>query len=496
MLRRRKMLGLAVTSRSIAAVEAVAVNGGGRARRAAEFVLPEGASLEAPAALGKALRQFLRDKGFVASRCVIGVETSCLTARQKTLPEGAGGSVAEILSLMVEREFASDRKELVFDYALQSDPAGQRSALLVAAPRQVLGRLGAMAQAAGLSVAGITASTMALASVTNGSGGGDRLVLYLFGGGAELALHAEGAVRMVRHLTVAVPAGKPSAAAPANGWLDDLASQLRRVVSLLPDEAAGAAGRELLIWDDAGLGNAGCAELSHRLSLPARLCEHPSGVDAAAAEAASPGAQFSAAAALALGALRGERPAVDLLHSRLAPERHLAVGRKVGWAAAVVAALAVAGTVLALDWRSDSQEAAALKARLGEMSGDLDQARDTIAKVTFARPWYGQRMSYRDCMLELTRSFPQEGLIWTTSLAVQEDMQVVFSGKAVNESAVLDVLDRLKANPNLKDVKPLYLRESGGRQGSEIAFAMSFTYRPTDAPWPLPNEKSSSSPRR
>ena len=44
------------------------------------------------------------------------------------------------------------------------------------------------------------------------------------------------------------------------------------------------------------------------------------------------------------------------------------------------------------------------------------------------------------------------------SLAVQSDMRVVFSGKAVSESAVLDVLDRLKARPGVSDVKPLYLR--------------------------------------
>ena len=186
---------------------------------------------------------------------------------------------------------------------------------------------------------------------------------------------------------------------------------------------------------------------------------------------------------------------MDLLHSRLAPQRKLAIGRKVAWAAAVVATLAVAGTALALDWHNDSVEAAELDARLGLMKDDLTDANEVIAQVTFARPWYNQRRSYLGCMRELTLAFPEEGLIWTTSLAVQEDMQVVFSGKAVSESAVLDVLDRLKASKDLSDVKPLYLRKAG-RDGRETAFAMSFTYTPLGRTWPSLSAKNSSSPRR
>ena len=495
MLRRRKMLGLAVTSRSVTAVEVVAANGSGRARRAAELVFAEGAGLQEPAGLGKALRQFLRAHGFSASRCVVGMEAAWLTARAKTLPPGAGASVGEILSLMIEREFASDRKDLVFDYTLQADTAGKRSALVVAAPKNILGGLTLMAQAAGLTVAGITSTTMALAAATNGAATRDQLVLHLFGGGAELALHAEGELRMVRHLPVSVPFGRGTSTGQANGWLEDLAGQLRRIVSLLPGETGRPSRRELSIWNDAGLDEAACATLSDRLSLPVRLCEQPAGLDTATAGSPSPGAQFSAAAAMALGALAGRRPAVDLLHSRLAPRRRLAVGRKVAWAGAVIAALVVAGTVLALDWRNDSIEAAALAERLAVMKDDLDDARGTIAKVTFARPWYDQRPSYLACMRELTLAFPEEGLIWTTSLAVQEDMQVVFSGKAASESAVLDVLDRLKANSKLSDVKPLYLRKAG-RDRREIAFAMSFTYTPLGRTWSSPSAKRSSSPRR
>ena len=169
------------------------------------------------------------------------------------------------------------------------------------------------------------------------------------------------------------------------------------------------------------------------------------------------------------------------------------MGSSLRWVSrSLIIAVAVAWGV---DWHRDTVEAAALETRLNAMAGDLTEARATIDKVTFARPWYDQRPSYLDCMRELTLAFPQEGRIWTTSLAIQEDMRVVFSGKAVSESAVLDVLDRLKANANLTDVKPLYLRQAG-RSGREVAFAMSFTFAPPNRTWSSPSVKKSSLRRR
>ncbi|HUS46703.1 MAG TPA: hypothetical protein VM098_01180 [Phycisphaerae bacterium] len=496
MFRRRKMLGLAVTGRSITAVEVVAANAGGRSSHAAEFVFADGAGLQEPVALGKALKQFLHKEGFSASRCVIGMEASWLTAREKTLPPGAGASVVEILSLMVEREYAADRKELVFDYALGPEAVGERSALLVAAPRRVVNQLTAMAAAAGLTVTGMTASTMVLAGSGDGPPEEDQLILHLYGGGAELAIRGRGGLRMMRRLPLTVPADGRAEPPSADGWLRQLTDEMRRVIALLPGgDLQEGAGRELLIWDETRLDPAVGRLLSEQLALPVRVCESPEGLEPGGTAAPPSGAQFSAAAAMALGALRGRPPAVDLLHSRLAARKTLAIGSKVAWAAAVVAALVVAGTVLALDWRSDRIEAAAMETKLNVMADDLAEAKDVIAKVTFARPWYDRRPSYLDCMRELTLAFPQEGIIWTTSLGVQEDMRVVLSGRAVSETAVLDVLDKLKASPKLSDVMPLYIRQAD-RQGREVAFAMSLTFIQSDETWSSPSAKKPLSRRR
>ena len=475
MLRRRKILGLAVTSRSITAVEIVAANTGGRASRAAEFVFPDQVGLQEPVLLGKTFRRFLRQEGFSASHCVIGMAANWLAARARTLPPGAGESIPQILSLMVEREYASDRKDLVFDYALGPETVGERSVLLVAASQQVVAQLKAMAEAAGLTVTRITASTLMLACAADGPEDREQFILHLFAGGAELAMRARGGLRMMRCLLPTVPAEAGADPPSTDGRLRELTDEIRRVIALLPrGELEPDAGRELLVWDETRLEPPVAGVLSEQLALPVKPCERPEGLEPGGASAPA-GAQFSAAAAMGLAALRGRAPAVDLIHSRLTPRRTLAIGRKLAWAAAVVAALLVAGTVLALDWRRDRLEVAALDTKLKAMAGDRTEAANAIAKVSFARSWYDQRPTYLDCMRELALAFPEEGLVWATSLGIQEDMRVVLSGKAVSESAVLDVLDRLEANPKFADVKPLYLRQAS-RGGREIAFAMSFTF--------------------
>lgn len=177
---------------------------------------------------------------------------------------------------------------------------------------------------------------------------------------------------------------------------------------------------------------------------------------------------------MALDGVRGQTPRIDLLHSRLAPARKAGRGRKAAWGGTVAVAVVIAVTLLLLDWRSNRMEATRLQTELAGMKDELTEARAVIDKVKYAREWYDLRPSYLDTLLHLAGAFPQEGTIWATGLTVKEDMRVGLSGKAVSKSAVLDLLDRLRTNPALAEVKQEYIEQSG-RRGEEVAFAMSFT---------------------
>ena len=424
--------------------------------------------------MGKALRQFLRKEGFSARRCVIGMEAKWLTAREKALPPGSEGSLDGILSIMAEREFASDIENLCLDYAGPTGGDQGRNVLLVAASRRRVGQVQAMAEAAGLRVTAITSSTMALASSSAGSGVPERIVLHLMEGGAEVVVRSNGGLRMVRRFSLLAP-GDHGAADPAGAWLDNLAGELGRVMSLLPGGETAGGTRELHLWNAAGLDEGVLAALAERIAPHARLCRSDLELDWASFSDRPQRDEIAAAACLGALGLQGRSGRVDFLHSKLIPPGKRLVGRKAAWVAAVTAAIVLAGAVLLLDWRKDLQAVNALDAKLKGMAARIAEAREVVDKTTSARSWYDRREKFLDCMRELTLAFPAEGRIWATSLAIREDMQVTLYGKAVNKEAVLELLDRLKDSAEVSQVRAQYLRESGkGRR--EAAFAISLSY--------------------
>ena len=480
----RKMLGLAATERSISAVEIGLVHGRQSVLHAAEFPMPEGDAARDPAVLGKALRQFLKQNRFSCSRCVIGLGTRWLAAREKSLPPTSADLVAGVLSLAAEREFASDPKDLALDYTKPVDcrqgdsSTGQgQSVLLVAAPRRTVEHLLATAETAGLAVAAVTSSTMALASATGGAASLRRLVLYLSPGGAELCVQAGGGFPLLRSLPMAAPPATAGAASAEN-WLNDLAGELRRVLVLLPGASASPQGADLVIWNAAGLSIEALRTLGDRLSLEARACTYPSDLGLAG-EAAAPAGESAAAAALALAGLQSDLLAVDFLHSRLTPRKRLALGRKVVWAVGLAAAVVIGCLVLFLNWQSQQREVADLTGQRDDMQASVDVAKDIVDKTAFARGWYDRRPRFLDCLRELTLAFPAEGRIWATSLGIGEDMKALLQGKASDEGAVLEVLDHLTKSPKFSDVKPLYIREVGGGS-SEVSFAIGLKFVKAD----------------
>ena len=82
-LGRTRYLGLALSDRSILAAGLASRPSQEEAGPAAEFVFPAELSWDEPVALGKALRQFLRQNRFSASRTVVGVPVARPTAARE-----------------------------------------------------------------------------------------------------------------------------------------------------------------------------------------------------------------------------------------------------------------------------------------------------------------------------------------------------------------------------------------------------------------------------
>jgi hypothetical protein len=185
---------------------------------------------------------------------------------------------------------------------------------------------------------------------------------------------------------------------------------------------------------------------------------------------------FGPSLALALSVFDVPSPSVvDFLNSRMEAKVGRIEKRHVRAAALVAGVLLVLLFGMVISWKMDVGEVAGLKSTLAGMQADIDAARDVVDKVSDARGWYGRRPRVLDCLREITRVFPEEGRIWTSSLALNEEMNGIISGKANGEDDIIEVMDKMKKSDAFSDVQIVYMRD-GGKDTREVSFSMSFVF--------------------
>ena len=442
--------------------------------QAAEFTFPEGVGLDNPAALGQALRAFLRRHHFTARRAVVGMPARWLLTREERLPRAGGKTLAAMLRAKAEQAFSMATGELALDYALNDESETSLRALLVASPARRVGQVAAAVRAARLRAVAVTPSTVALANATAAEGS-SQLILSVGRGSVEFAFVADGRPRAVRRLSVNLE-GNGKGPLTCDEQARRIAASLRRALALLPRDGEMAAPGEVVVWDGAGFGPETLGLVGEPLSASVTVKSDISslGIDVVSASMGDRPARFAAAVALALtGAGRLEK-SVDFLHSRMAPARRTVPGKRLAWAAAAALALVVFTGSQYMDWRAEEQSVTALRQRLAQMRGDIDDAGVVVERVAYARSWYDSSPQFLERLRRLTLAFPEAGSIWATSLAIREDGEAVLSGRSEDERSVLAVLDRLKRTGAFSDLKLLYVRQTGGRLRG-VSFAIRLT---------------------
>ena len=523
----RRALGVAFDERSAVVAEVRLARGDWQVERTGEFTFPEGLSWQDTTRLGKAFGQFLRQQRFAARRAVVGLPADWLMAREVNVPPADPKTTAGIVRLQAEREFSSDPAEIVLDYADAGDGRQERPVLVVATVRERLNQVAAMANAARLTLLSVTSSALAVSAASGcgttapgcepssaeagprplgpGGGGATRcaITLLLWPGKADLVARTGSHFCALSHIPVPKPAPIPdtadAAAAPAV-LTSALLGEVRRATAAACRHAPRGE-IELALWDGIGLPADAVSELSARLGLAvkARSKLADIGVRPPRGGQDEGAVKFVPAAALGIAALNGQRPPINLLHSRLEPTARKVMGRRAVWAVVVTAAVFIAILALFIGWQRDQAEVTELSQRLAGMKKDMDSAQDLVDKVSFAGGWYDDRPKVLDCLRALTSAFPPDGKAYITSFSIKPPSggQVLggaaagkapagkkglfgaLIGKSPEEKAVIETLDRLKRSRAFSDVTLGSMR-AAGRAGRDISFSISFSFVATE----------------
>ncbi len=453
-----KALGLAIGQKSILIAEVQAKGSSQRAvPQTVEFAYPEGISLATPAELGKALAQFLRLKKIGTREAIIGLPAKRLLTRKKDVPPAQTAMAASTLRLQAEGEFSSEHGALAMDFAGQTSPTEPTSVLLVATGQDCVDQCVAMAAAAGLRLRGITATTAALARLTGGANGGEGVIISLAPGNSELVVQHGQTPTQLRHLNVGEMDSAEALAA--------LAGEIRRTVAALPRNGAPM---NLKVWERQGDGRIS-NRLQERLNMPIESPEL-SGF-------AGNGANIKSFAPAIAVALAGTDPAplpIDFLHSRLTPPKARSNKRVLAWGIALAATFVIAGAIAAVDLNQQENELATMEQQVKAMSEDVQQAQAAADRLRFARSWNTGNPRFVACLRDLTALFPDEGTVYATSLALENDGSGRLTGKAASQQLALAVKDKVMNTKGF--TKPQLEMRDSDRSDRETTFVITFVY--------------------
>jgi hypothetical protein len=454
-----KLLGIAIGPQGLLIAELARTPEGHKVLRAAVWAYPDGLSPDQPQALGQSLATFLCEQGVTAHDVVVGLPAKWLVTRRRDLPPASPDMVAGNLRLFAETEFSSELKDLAIDYAGEPNPAAPSSVLLAGTHRDRIDQCVAIAKAAKLRLRGITVTGAALAWLSHQETSAKGVVLSLAPIGAELIIQRDGVPWQLRHLTLTN--GEAHQSMP-------VINELRRTMASLP---AGEDSRFLSIWADEP--SELQAAVKEKLGISATVGRMRS------ADATEP-VGCAPAVAIAVAALQGNPGTIDFLHTRLAPPKAKSNRRPLMWAAAL-AATAIIGMASAYwDLRQQQTYVSDTKAGLDDNAQAVRRAQTALRRLETARDWMSGKVRFTACFADLTALFPDEGSVWATSLSLKSDMAGQLAGKASSEQQVLALLDKMMKdnkrfiNPTLIDMR------DAGRNSHEIAFSISFTYRPVE----------------
>lgn len=428
-------------------------------RRVFEWPLPDpqAGGMEA----GRRLAVFLRARRIRPAPVILGLPADMLAFREKNVPPAADETLADLVRLEAENDFALPAGELILDFIAGPAADGKRRLAVFAARRRRLDFLVETVRAAGLRVAAATPLTPLLAREKL-SGDGCRILLYLGREAAELFWSEDGQPRLLKHLG---PLPSPDS---GGAGLKALASGIRRVVELGPLSAKGRQPHEIILWNNSGLSGKDFKALQEALPLPSRLVgEH--------LDDNEPGEGVPALAALAESAGANGPDTVDFIHPRLKTRREHRRRRIMTRLAAAPALFLLLAAGLAAELGREARGLEELRARRRLMEPEISAARVVLEYADSLREWRGGRSPHLECLREITLAFPREGRIWANSLSIREGMRGQLSGRAADSRLVMNVLDRMRENPVFSDVALVHVRNTGAGS-DEVSFAFNFVY--------------------
>lgn len=470
------LLGLVLDGSRLDLVSVKRTNGSVEIRKTATGTLTLDPLTNDPDLVGAEIHTHLEKAGVRDRRCVVGVPLNWALTLSVKVPAGlAPEDVQSLLAMEAERGFPYAPETLMVSQSLVGPPEGERTATLVAIPRDHITRLQEALESIGLRPLSFSLGLAALQPVAESETAGGVVALVPGEKGAGLQVTAQGGAAALRLLEGAFEQEGPERRVQK----DYVARELRITLGQLPDDARGAV-RNLKVFGNDEVAEELYEQIRPRaeaLGLRAQLVKEFAPLEFG--PALPNGTAVSAALALAVRHLTGKPAGFEFLPPRVSrwkqfTEQH--ASKKLVYAAAVfgVVLLGVAGMFGWQQWRLNK-----LEAQWKGMEARVNVIKDTEARIRKYRPWYDESFRALSILRAITQAFPEDGTVAAKSVEIRDRSGITCSGTARNNAALLRMLDQLRASKQVKDVKVEHVK--GGQNNQPLEFTFNFHWADTQA---------------
>jgi hypothetical protein len=412
--------------------------------------------LKDPENAGHLLVAGLAAAGIRERQCVVCVPPGWALTASTDLPEVGDEDLRGYLELRAERELSISAAELRLGYSAYALPNGKRRATLAAMSSKKIEAVERM-----LEVAHRRASSISLALDKCLSQPRAMLHFLTNGNHTDVVVTAGGGVAGLRSL--ATPLAPGGAAFDSAGFCRDVRITLGRLPELVRQqirnaEFSGPSADRL------------CGQT--RFELLRMGIKSPDRDSAAATAEASPEGA-SAAAEAARRKLRGQPIAFEFV----APEtkRWQTLLQRIDTSRRRGLLLGAGGLVvlplLLLFIRSEIESH--LQARWDAMADNVADLDGIQQKIHQFRPWFEPVPQGLQLLDSLVQAFPGSGEVWAKSVQVAEDGKVTCTGFATNQPALMGLLARMRARP---DITALQVQQIRG--DNPIQFSITYQWEP------------------
>lgn len=467
------ILALALDGRRLEGVVARRTNGSAEVLQSFTTTLALDPREAEPTALGRELRQHLDAAGVRERRCILALPPQWLFTVNVPLPDLPEADRESLIQLEAERGFPTGPDTLVLARSRYQTVTGAAGVTLLGLAREQVERLESVARAARLRLVSLTLGLAALPGL-NGEASTGPGVLMLVPGEQMLGVQVacRGGLALVRTLD---PALEPDLGGAPDG--SALAREVRITLGQLPPEVESTIRRVCVV----GAGPE-AERLTARLREP--LAEDGLSVDLLREMPAHGGLRLptglpvSVPLAVAVQYLAGGSSGVEFLPPRVSRWEALAARYTSSRTAARAAlALAVAVVLTAGAFAVQQARLAWWRSRWNGIREAVTELEAVQQRVRQYRAWYDESFRTLNILRRLTEAFPEDGAVSAKAVEIRPNTGVTCSGTARDNAALLRVLDKLRATPEVRGLKVEQIRGNAPMQ-----FTVNFQWSETGAP--------------